>query len=58
MAAGAWVPAYVAVGSNLDDPARQVEAAIASLALLPDTRLVARSAAWCNPPLGPRSPTS
>jgi 2-amino-4-hydroxy-6-hydroxymethyldihydropteridine diphosphokinase len=49
-----WRPAYVALGSNLDEPAFQVRAALAKLAGLPDTRLVARSRLWRTPPLGPR----
>ena len=53
MSASGWVPAYVGIGSNLDDPGRQVEVAIAALARVPDTRLVVRSGAWRNPPLGP-----
>lgn len=49
-----WFPAYVALGSNLSDPARQIGAAFAALDALADTRLVARSALWRNPPLGPQ----
>lgn len=48
-----WRPAYVGLGSNLDDPARQVAAAFARLAALPGTWLVARSGLWCSTPLGP-----
>lgn len=47
-----WVPAYVGIGSNLNDPVAQVRAAMASLGRLPDTRLVAASALYRNPPLG------
>jgi 2-amino-4-hydroxy-6-hydroxymethyldihydropteridine diphosphokinase len=50
----AWRPAYVALGSNLADPARQVEAAFAALAQVPETRLVARSGLWRSRPLGPQ----
>lgn len=49
-----WRPAYVALGSNLAEPASQVERAIARLAGLPETRLVARSRLWRTTPLGPR----
>ena len=49
----AWTPAYVALGSNIDDPGAQVERAFDALATLPDTRLVARSPAYRSPPLGP-----
>jgi 2-amino-4-hydroxy-6-hydroxymethyldihydropteridine diphosphokinase len=46
------VPAYIAVGSNLDDPEAQVRAGIAALRGLPDSRLVAVSALLRNPALG------
>ena len=49
-----WRPAYVALGSNLDDPVRQVESAIAQLAGIPDTRLVLRSRLWKARPMGPQ----
>jgi 2-amino-4-hydroxy-6-hydroxymethyldihydropteridine diphosphokinase len=49
-----WRPAYVALGSNLSDPRRQVEAAFEALARLPDARLVARSGLWRSRPLGPQ----
>jgi 2-amino-4-hydroxy-6-hydroxymethyldihydropteridine diphosphokinase len=48
-----WVPAYVALGSNLDDPREQVERAMAALAGLPDTRLVLRSSLYRARPFGP-----
>jgi 2-amino-4-hydroxy-6-hydroxymethyldihydropteridine diphosphokinase len=48
-----WQPAYVAIGSNLDDPVRQVRAAFEQLAALPDSLLVARSRLWVSPPMGP-----
>jgi 2-amino-4-hydroxy-6-hydroxymethyldihydropteridine diphosphokinase len=47
------VPAYVALGSNLAQPARQVERAFEALAALPGTRLMLRSAAYSSPPMGP-----
>ena len=49
-----WVPAYVGVGSNLDDPVQQVTAALARLAQLPDCRLVRRSPLYRSAPLGPQ----
>jgi len=49
-----WRPAYVAVGSNLADPRRQVEAALTGLAKLADTRLVLRSGLWRSAPMGPQ----
>ena len=48
-----WQPAYVALGSNLDDPQRQVEKAFLELAGLADTRLVLRSRLWRSAPMGP-----
>jgi len=48
-----WVPAYVALGSNLDDPREQVERAMAALAGLPDTRFVLRSSLYRTRPFGP-----
>lgn len=50
----AWRPAYVALGSNLSDPVRQVQAAFAALATLPESRLIARSGLWRSRPLGPQ----
>ena len=49
-----WQPAYVALGSNLDDPRRQIERAFGELAGLVDTRLVLRSALWRSAPMGPQ----
>jgi 2-amino-4-hydroxy-6-hydroxymethyldihydropteridine diphosphokinase len=49
-----WVPAYVAVGSNLDDPVQQVGSALALLAQLSECRLVLRSPLYRSTPLGPQ----
>ena len=49
-----WQPAYVALGSNLDNPRLQVERAIGELASLADTRLVLRSGLWRSAPMGPQ----
>ena len=49
-----WAPAYLGVGSNLDDPAAQVRTAIAALDSLPRTRLVAASPSYGSPPMGPQ----
>lgn len=49
-----WRPAYVALGSNLAGPHRQVEQAFAALAAIPDTRLVSRSGLWRTAPMGPQ----
>jgi 2-amino-4-hydroxy-6-hydroxymethyldihydropteridine diphosphokinase len=49
-----WRPAYVALGSNLADPAAQVTAALGRLPGIPGTRLIARSRLWASRPLGPQ----
>jgi len=49
-----WRPAYVALGSNLADPAAQVAAALGRLRGIPGTRLIARSRLWASRPLGPQ----
>ena len=46
------VTAYVALGSNLDDPRTQVERAFDALACLPRTTLHARSRLYRTPPWG------
>ncbi len=45
--------AYIGLGSNLDEPRRQVRRALAALAQLPHSRLLAASSLYLNPPLGP-----
>jgi len=47
------LPAYVALGSNLDDPRAQVERAMAELAGLPGTHRVLRSSLYRSRPFGP-----
>jgi 2-amino-4-hydroxy-6-hydroxymethyldihydropteridine diphosphokinase len=47
-----WIPAYVGLGSNLDDPPAQLRRACAALASLPTTVLVAVSGFYRNPPMG------
>jgi 2-amino-4-hydroxy-6-hydroxymethyldihydropteridine diphosphokinase len=47
------VPAYVALGSNLDDPRMQVVRALEALGSLPATRCVLRSSLYRSPPFGP-----
>ncbi|MGQ0428766.1 MAG: 2-amino-4-hydroxy-6-hydroxymethyldihydropteridine diphosphokinase [Gammaproteobacteria bacterium] len=49
-----WRPAYVALGSNLHDPARQVESAFTAIAAVPQARLVLRSGLWKSRPMGPQ----
>jgi 2-amino-4-hydroxy-6-hydroxymethyldihydropteridine diphosphokinase len=48
-----WLPAYVALGSNLEQPESQVEKAFAELNALPDSRLVLRSSLYRSAPMGP-----
>ena len=48
-----WIPAYVGLGSNLDDPERQVALAFAALERLPESRLVLRSGLYRSAPVGP-----
>lgn len=49
-----WAPAYVAIGSNLDEPATQVRLAFDLLAKLDRSRLVSRSRLYRSAPLGPQ----
>jgi 2-amino-4-hydroxy-6-hydroxymethyldihydropteridine diphosphokinase len=44
--------AFVALGSNLDDPATQVARALAAMDSLPETRLVCASRLYRTPPWG------
>ena len=44
--------AYVGIGSNLDDPVRQVRQAFDELDRLPHTRLVKKSSLYRSAPLG------
>ncbi len=48
-----WQPAYIGVGSNLEDPRSQVLAALAALAHIPLTRVVITSPLYTSRPLGP-----
>ena len=45
--------AFVGLGSNLDGPTEQIEAAIASLRQIPGTRVTARSSLYRSAPFGP-----
>ncbi len=47
-------PAYVALGSNLDDPVRQVGLALGHLSRHEAVRVVARSRLYRSRPLGPQ----
>ena len=53
MAAHLYRPAYIGLGSNLEDPASQVKRALAQLARLPATRLIVTSPCYSSVPLGP-----
>ena len=48
-----WQPAYIGLGSNLDDPRTQVLAAVEKLRALPNTRVVAVSKLYGSKPFGP-----
>ena len=50
-----WRPAYVAIGSNLNQPRERVAEASAYLAALSATRLVARSSLYGARPMGPQN---
>ena len=49
-----WVPAYIAIGGNLQGPRQQVLSAFDRIALLPRTRLEARSPLYRARPMGPQ----
>jgi 2-amino-4-hydroxy-6-hydroxymethyldihydropteridine diphosphokinase len=49
-----WRPAYVAVGSNLDDPRERVREACERTRSLPATRLEMRSRMYLTRPMGPK----
>jgi 2-amino-4-hydroxy-6-hydroxymethyldihydropteridine diphosphokinase len=49
-----WIPAYVALGSNLAEPQAQIERAYTQLARTRDTRLVCRSRLYASRPMGPQ----
>ncbi|MGE0971829.1 2-amino-4-hydroxy-6-hydroxymethyldihydropteridine diphosphokinase [Klebsiella sp. WOUb02] len=46
--------AFIALGSNLAAPLEQVKAAVAALAEIPNSRIVAVSSFYRTPPLGPQ----
>jgi len=48
------MPAYIGLGSNLDDPEAQVRGALSSLRGLARTRVVAVSGLYRTPPMGPQ----
>jgi len=48
--------AYVAIGANLGDPLAQAEGALAAIAAVPDTRLIASSSWYRSKAIGPQQP--
>ncbi len=50
--AARWMPAYIGLGSNLDDPVQQLHRAVGALRQLPQSRLLAVSGYFRNPPMG------
>jgi 2-amino-4-hydroxy-6-hydroxymethyldihydropteridine diphosphokinase len=49
-----WRPAYVAIGSNLNDPRERVQVACERIRTLPETRLELRSRLYLTRPMGPQ----
>lgn len=45
--------AYIALGSNLGDPARQLQEAALAISALPETRIIARSPLYRSAAVGP-----
>lgn len=50
-----WIPAYIGLGSNLQNPIEQVARGFEALAGVPASRLVARSSLYRSAPLGPQN---
>ncbi|SOB76800.1 2-amino-4-hydroxy-6-hydroxymethyldihydropteridinediphosphokinase [Marinobacter sp. LV10R510-11A] len=46
--------AFIGLGSNLQEPAAQLARAVAELAALPDTKLIAQSPFYASRPVGPQ----
>jgi 2-amino-4-hydroxy-6-hydroxymethyldihydropteridine diphosphokinase len=46
-----WWPAYVGIGSNLQEPRQQVMRAFEALARIPDSRLIKTSRLYRSPPM-------
>lgn len=49
---GAAGRAFIALGSNLNDPVTHMERAFGEIGKLPGTRLLARSSLYCSAPVG------
>lgn len=45
---------FIGLGSNLDDPAAQLESALQALDALPESQLIQRSSLYKSPPMGPQ----
>jgi len=54
MARDTWTPAYVGIGSNLNEPQRQILRGLDAIAPVPNTLLIARSRIYSSSPLGPQ----
>lgn len=48
-----WYPAYIGIGSNIEDPILQVETSFSLLAQIPLTRLISKSSLYQSKPFGP-----
>ncbi|MGH8259965.1 MAG: 2-amino-4-hydroxy-6-hydroxymethyldihydropteridine diphosphokinase, partial [Steroidobacteraceae bacterium] len=48
-----WQPAYIGLGSNLDDPRAQIQRAMGRIASIPGVWLALRSSLYGSRPLGP-----
>lgn len=48
-----FIRAYIGLGSNLDDPAKQLQHAIEALRCIPESRLTAVSRFYRSKPMGP-----
>lgn len=46
---------YIALGSNLNDPLKQVQNALRHIAVIPDTHVIAESSLYETAPLGPKN---
>ncbi len=45
--------AYIGIGSNLDDPVRQVKEALEELDTIPDSVMISQSSLYVSKPMGP-----
>jgi 2-amino-4-hydroxy-6-hydroxymethyldihydropteridine diphosphokinase len=47
------ITSYIALGSNLNNPAQQIRSALQHIAMIPDTQIINTSPFYQNPPMGP-----